>query len=78
MLKIYVDTSLSLGRCKVSEIFNTKLIMCWFSYCFVILLSKNYITAWYASLIIGETVYHPVKTGKWFFKKYYNAANAVL
>ena len=43
MLKIYVDTSLSLYTCKLSEIFNTKLIMCQFSYYFISLLSKDYI-----------------------------------
>ena len=42
------------------------------------LLSKNYNTTQYASLIFGETVYQPIITGNWFLKKCNNAANTVL
>ena len=57
-----------------------KLIMCQFLYCFITLLSKNYIAIQYASLslIIGETANQPIITGKWFSKKCNNVSNTVL
>lgn len=46
-----------------------KLIMCWFSYCFVTSISKNFMAVQYASLVIGETAYQLIIAGKWVFTK---------
>lgn len=50
--------------------------MCSFSYGFITLLPKNYITIWYAylSLVIRETAYYH----KEVLKKSNNVSNAVL
>ena len=59
---------------------NKKLIMCQLSYCFKILLSKDYITIQYSSLflVIGETAYQPIITGKWVLKKCIGVPNKVM
>ena len=54
--------------------------MCQLSYCFKILLSKDYITIQYSSLflVIGEIAYQLIVTGKCFFSKRNNASNIIL
>ena len=61
--------NLSLHRHKVSDIYykiNNMFNM--LAFCLVTLLSNNYITVQYASLVIGETAYQPIITGKRFLK----------
>lgn len=45
-------------------IFNIKLIICSFAYCFTTLLTKSYITVQCLSLVIGQTVYQAIITDK--------------
>lgn len=64
--------SLSLCREQVS-VSDVKLVTSSFSYCSATLLSKNYITVQHASfflslsLLIGETMYQSIITGKYIF-----------
>lgn len=57
--------------------FNGKLKIHSFSYCFLTLLSEKYITIQYAFLIMGESAYQLV-TGKWFILKSNTVFNNVL
>ena len=49
-----------------------------FSYCFITLLSKNYITVQFAPLSLSQLAYQPTIPGKWFLKTVYNVSNTAL